>query len=271
MEPLDPPEAPEPPRPDPVERISLLVAAGVLVLLLFWSIDGLRTLELAPAEQFAWGAVAVGAGLAWFALLAALLSPHPLERLGLVPATLHTIVWGALGIATLSHGLDAALAGLAPQGSPGVEAAREALAEIPRQQLPFVLAAVAGMTPLGEELFFRGLLQRGIAQRGYPVAAIAGAALLFGAAHGGWIYGGAAFVLGVGMGLLVHWSGSLLPALAAHAANNAIAVVEASGRLEVPAPLAEPLLGSVLGLGGGALLLWWALVGGRARAGTSEL
>ncbi len=248
-----------------MERATLLVAAGVLILLLFWSVDGLRTLVLDPAEQFAWGAIAVGAGLAWFALLTALLAPQPLERLGLVAASPRTVVVGALGFVSLSHGLDAAFAGLAPAGSPALEATRDALRDIPSDQLPFVLAAVAGLTPLGEELFFRGFLQRGIARRGYPIAALLGVSVLFGGAHGEWIYGAAAFVLGLGLGLLVHLSGSLLPALAAHGLNNAIAVVEASGRLEIPEPLAEPVLGSLVGLGGGVLLLWWALAGVSTR------
>lgn len=230
----------------------------MLVLLLFWSVEGLRTLELEDAEQWAWGAIAVGSALAWFSLLTALVSPRPLERLGVAPAKLRTIAWGCVGIVALSHGLDALMAWVAPEGSPSVVAIREALGSLSSRQLPFVLAAAAGVTPLGEELFFRGLIQRGIARRGYPVLAIAIAALLFGIAHGEWLHGAAACALGVGLGVLVHQSGSLLPALAAHVTNNLIAILEASGRLPSADLVGAP---SVVfgGIGIGVLALWWAV------------
>lgn len=231
----------------------------MLVLLLFRSVEGLRTLDLEDAQQWAWGAIAVGSALAWFSLLTALLSPRPLERLGVVPARPGTIAWGCVGIAALSHGLDSLIAWVAPEGSTSVVATREALGSLSSGQLPFVLAAAAGVTPLGEELFFRGLVQRGIARRGHPALAIAAAALLFGIAHGEWLHGAAACALGVGLGILVHQSGSLLPALAAHATNNLIAVLEASGRL----PTADLLGGHATavfgGIGIGVLALWWAV------------
>ncbi len=259
MEPADPVGAPQKPRPDPVERAALLVASVVLALLLLWSVEGLQTRDLVGARRWAWGAIAVASGLAWFSLLAALRSPQPLERLGLVPANLHTVIWGCLGIAALSHGLDSSIEWIAPGGSPGVRAVREVLASLPRDELPFVLAAAAGLTPLGEELFFRGLVQRGIARRGSPTLAIVLAALLFGAAHGDWLYGAAAAVLGAALGVLVHWSGSLLPALLAHGANNLIAVLQASGRLPIPALLETPWIGTLVGVGVGLTALWWAL------------
>lgn len=263
MDPLDPARNAEPTPPDPFERISLLVASAVLVLLLFWSIDGLRNLELEGALQWAWGAIAVGSALAWFSLLAALRSPRPLERLGLVPATLRATLWGCIGIAALSHGLDSLILWIAPEGSPSLAATREALGSLPSRQLPFVLAAAAGVTPMGEELFFRGLIQRGIARRAGPALAIAVAAVLFGVAHGEWLYGAAACVLGVGLGVLVQQSGSLLPALAAHATNNFIAVLETSGRIATPNLAEAPAAAAFAGIGVGVLALWWA--GGAQR------
>ena len=257
MTPVDPEGST--PTPDPIERIALLVAGGTLALLLLWSVDGLRSRELEGAQRLAWGAIAMGSGLAWFALLVTLRSARPLERLGVIPANLRAVVWGCVGITVLSHGLDSLIEWISPGGSPGVRATREALALLPLSELPFVLAAVAGLTPLGEELFFRGVVQRSLARRGYPLAGIAVGALLFGVAHGDWLYGGAALVLGLGLGVLVHASGSLLPALLAHATNNLVAVLEASGRVTLPASLDAPITGAVLGVSLGSLALWWAL------------
>ena len=67
MTPVDPEGST--PTPDPIERIALLVAGGILALLLLWSVDGLRSRELEGAQRLAWGAIAMGSGLAWCALL----------------------------------------------------------------------------------------------------------------------------------------------------------------------------------------------------------
>ena len=76
--------------------------------------------------------------------------------------------------------------------------------------------------PVFEELIFRGLLYGTLRVRlAWPLAAL-GSALVFALAHG---YGVAGFVSVFLSGLLWAWSyertGSLLPAMAAHAANNA--------------------------------------------------
>lgn len=81
----------------------------------------------------------------------------------------------------------------------------------------FALVLVA---PLTEELLFRGLILRGLLRRGSVTAAIVLSALLFGLVHlNPW-----QSTTTTMMGLLLGWwtvrTGSLLPALAAHALNN---------------------------------------------------
>jgi len=81
----------------------------------------------------------------------------------------------------------------------------------------FALVLVA---PLTEELLFRGLILRGLLRRGSVTSAIVLSALLFGLMHlNPW-----QSITTTMMGLLLGWwtvrTGSLQPALAAHALNN---------------------------------------------------
>lgn len=142
---------------------------------------------------------------------------------------------GALGTALYGHGADhwyhsvraAALA------NPGLAALS------PRGQwLAFTLPAIA-FSPLGEECFFRGLLELSLRERWGRRAAVAGSAVAFGAIHllhhgVAWGAGGVTlrpvpgllwFVLMALTGGLLSWcrarGGALWVAVAAHAGFNA--------------------------------------------------
>ncbi len=92
-------------------------------------------------------------------------------------------------------------------------------------ELAMVLAGVSIAAPLGEELFFRGFMQRGIeVHRGGPRAIVV-TAFVFSAFHLDPVGLTARFQLGVLFGLLVWRAGSLWPAIAAHSANNLISAV----------------------------------------------
>lgn len=78
---------------------------------------------------------------------------------------------------------------------------------------------VAGLSSLGEELLFRGLLT--------PTIGIIGSALLFGFAHqmkgpSRWVWVGWATVVGAGLGAIFTLTGSLVGPLLAHAIVNAV-------------------------------------------------
>lgn len=87
----------------------------------------------------------------------------------------------------------------------------------------FVLLLVlgAGLTPIGEELFFRGVLYGGLRRYGVVVAVVA-SALLFGLAHGINVVLPVAVVLGVLNALLYERSGSIWPPVVAHGVHNAL-------------------------------------------------
>lgn len=87
-------------------------------------------------------------------------------------------------------------------------------------ELSIILLAVTIAAPLGEELFFRGFFQRGLAlNRGAPRAIVV-SAFVFSAFHLDVVGLTARFELGVLFGILAWRSGSLWPAIGAHAANN---------------------------------------------------
>lgn len=89
--------------------------------------------------------------------------------------------------------------------------------------IPFVVIAVG---PLVEELFFRGALHRGLRRLHSDSIAVPVVALLFSAAHIDVRAAAPLFVLGLFLGLLRAGSGSLLPALIAHMAFNAVGIFE---------------------------------------------
>ena len=86
-----------------------------------------------------------------------------------------------------------------------------------------VLVAVAA--PLGEEFLFRGYFQRALSNWRGAWPAMGTTSVVFAAVHVGWTPIGfllPVLVLGLGLCLLYHWTGSLYPALAMHALFNAL-------------------------------------------------
>jgi uncharacterized protein len=81
--------------------------------------------------------------------------------------------------------------------------------------LPFAFA-LAALSSLAEELFFRGALM--------PLLGVWGQALLFGLLHPmprrAWVYTAFTFIVGVCFGYATLWTGSLVPAILAHFVIN---------------------------------------------------
>jgi membrane protease YdiL (CAAX protease family) len=91
--------------------------------------------------------------------------------------------------------------------------------------LVVLLVFLAVGAPLVEELFFRGLLLRGLAGRLPVPVAVVVTGLLFALAHFEAVQFAGLAVFGVVLGVLAWRSGRLGPSIAAHAAFNAAAVV----------------------------------------------
>lgn len=81
---------------------------------------------------------------------------------------------------------------------------------------------IALLPGFAEEVFYRGLLQRGLLQRWGPAAAIGTSSLLFAAVHGELAWAAAILPLGVWFGLVAWRTGSVLLTFAAHAGLNGL-------------------------------------------------
>lgn len=116
--------------------------------------------------------------------------------------------------------------------------------------LLLLLVSVSLVPGVAEELFFRGLVQRSLTARlGAPVG-IGIASVLFGAFHVDPPQAVGAAVLGVALGFVVWRTGSVIPAMVAHTANNALALAYARQDAEPTEDLDFGTHAAVLGVSG---------------------
>lgn len=186
------------------------------------------------------------------------------EAFSLRPAPRTAYLWGSVGLIALGVGVaqfGALLLRIAP------ELASENLQELVRLSrftslggfLVYVLAVSVG-PGVSEELAFRGLILAGFRSRYAPKAAVTLSALLFALMHLDPLHGLLTFPAGLWLGWLVVRTGSLYPAVAAHAFNNFWSTLEAAYRQADPdvTPL-DVMMGlypwPVVLLAGGVLLL----------------
>lgn len=234
-----PPPAPAPP---PTERIGLLGAADLLLVVILVLV-GVRLLTPLVGDES--GApllpgTAVPGALLPVALSIFLQAAITLAALYLIVVRLRGLSWRDLGLVRppegwLMRGLLVALVtvpavGLvnlavsAFQGAPIENPQLEALAPVGLSLGNFLLVLLlAGLlVPLAEELAFRGLLQGWLRERYGPTAGIFLSALIFAAVHGIPLLLPALFLVGLLLGWLYERSGSLWPAVAMHGAFNTI-------------------------------------------------
>lgn len=212
-------------------------------------------------------------GLAWSEVFALLLPAavaaagsnlRPAPLLGFVRPRASQVVVGALvggaGFVLANGIMDAWIRLLPARVVRSFDVAK--VFEVPfREQV--VLAVLAStVAPLCEEAAFRGYLQRTLALRVRPGRAIGVAAVLFATLHLDPVRFPALVVLGALFGWLAWRAGSTWPAIAAHAANNALAsgLVLALGAPEAAAPEPPPSFPLVAISVGGLALAFLARV-----------
>lgn len=165
--------------------------------------------------------------LVWF--MGVRQSPSPLQALRLVRPTV-SLPWSALLtlaalgfslVATFLYGL--IIDGLELEALRPPEIRTEAI--FPGIGFLLTLQALALVTPISEEVLFRGFVLRGLLGRIGAGPAIVSTALVFSALHldAGTII--PIFFTGLALGWLNVKTGSLWPCIAAHAGQNAIALL----------------------------------------------
>jgi hypothetical protein len=104
--------------------------------------------------------------------------------------------------------------------------------------------AASLLAPFAEEVSFRGYVLSALRTRAAPGLAIAASALLFAAMHVDPVRFPAVFLLGLYLGWLAWRSGSVWPAVVAHAVNNGIGSLVATR--QAADPVAEGTVGASL-------------------------
>jgi len=245
-----------------MSRTTRLTGAGLVIGVLLMVAGVVLLIVPAPEirDQPLWGALlAQGIWILLAFLGAALSRPRSLgDRLGLGRGALpiSTSVVLVVGFVALSAGLHQWLVAqeLRYTGSLGeIDAVvREARARAPS----FLLALLAlGIAPgFGEEVFFRGLIQRGLVPRLGALWGVLLAAGIFGLAHFDLVHSSLAFLLGAYLGVVTQLAGCIRTAILCHVLNNALGVLAPAlvpGALAIGGTRAIPLL---LALAGASLL-----------------
>src|SRR5713101_5118277 len=146
------------------------------------------------------------------------------ERLRLLPARVPArgILAMIGGILALSQSL-ALLVGAGPGAN--LDWIARTLATATPLTLALAVLVIGGLAPVGEELFFRGFMLTRLRQVWRAGPAIVVTALAFGLIHGEWVHGLLATGIGLYLGLVTARSGSVIPAVICHVANNTASVL----------------------------------------------
>lgn len=190
----------------------------ILLFLLALPVIGASAVWLLP-DRTLLGLLALffGIGLLSVAVAVAPLGAAALPALGFRAVGWRPVLLGM--VLTVAVSVAVSQIGPEPQG------VKEAM-KIAREPTAFLLslAVFAGLAPLAEELVFRGLLYGWLAGRWGAGVAVIVSSIAFAAAHVELAHVVLVLPLGLVFGLLRWRTGSLWPSLAAHMANNGLAV-----------------------------------------------
>jgi len=233
------------------------VAGPFAASFLLYLVPGVLAQQANPAAGLAWTEIFAFLVPAAAAAAGSNLRPGSFLRLSRAPTAAQAVLGLLLGAAAFVpagslHGL---LSTLFPEAWVRAFDLTRLFGGPPWRRLTLATLA-ALLAPLCEEAAFRGYLQGALLTRLAPGRAIALSALLFAAMH----LDPVRFLPVLGLGILYEWitwrSGSLWPAVAAHAANNGIAsflTLASSG--STPEPIDVKSAAAALALGGAALAL----------------
>ncbi|AGC45946.1 CAAX amino terminal protease family protein [Myxococcus stipitatus DSM 14675] len=252
-----------PPPPEPRSPRGLALGGAALALVLFILVGG--SVQFLNAAFGIWFTeIFIFMGLAW--LLPRVGGWKPARYTGFTPVPLASTGFGfLLGVANffaLVVPIQFVAQKLAPEWlKEMVDGARLFEQQTPLE-LAIILTGVTVAAPICEELFFRGIFQKGItpAPPASPTRALVVSAVVFSAFH----LDPVGFTARVELGLLFGWlylrTGSLWPGIGAHAANNLVSslLFLAAKAVGSEAEDADTSIQAVAGLAG---LGWLGLTG----------
>lgn len=132
---------------------------------------------------------------------------------------------------------------------------------------------VSLLPAISEEWLFRGYIQSRLMQRWHPAWAILLSSLLFAGFHLDPVHVVAVIPLGLWLGIMTYYSGSLIPAMIAHAYNNALSIIATvyfgSDTLNTSFASTENLIVLASGIPGLLLTLAWINFGKKAAPSVS--
>lgn len=239
----------------------IVTGAGIVIGLLLMIAGAVQLIAPQPASPNAplWGVLTTQAVWILLALCGGVLprSGALSERLSLRRGslTISTSLVLVVGFIALSSALHQGLVSLELRET-GSLAEIDAMVRSARARAPsFLLALLAfGIAPgFGEEILFRGLLQRELVARIGASWGVLLAAALFGLAHFDPVHSPLAFVLGTYLGIVTLLAGSVRTAILCHLLNNTLGVL-APGLIPVARGPAGPyLIAPLLALAAAAL------------------
>jgi len=220
---IAPPEAPptSPGRKNPLGFFVLLMVLYVVL--------GGTAQSFHPIAGLLWTEVFVFLVPAALVAAGSNLRPGPFLLLARRPPTRQVLLGGACGFALFfaAAGIMSVTTLLFPRTWVDAFDVTRLFEGSRRHQLGMALVASA-MAPLAEEIAFRGYLLSALRTRLPPRAAIAASAVLFASMHLDPVRFPAVLFLGLFLGWLAWRSGSIWPAVAAHAVNNGLGSMVAS-------------------------------------------
>jgi membrane protease YdiL (CAAX protease family) len=141
------------------------------------------------------------------------------------------LVFGTLG---LSFALDSFAMAFESPYSAAADELGSKLSQARGLSLAAALLGFALVPGIAEELLCRGVVQRGLQAHYRPWKAILLASLFFGALHMNLVHSALASVLGLYLGAIAYYAGSVRASILCHTVNNAAAVLGGALQAEFP-------------------------------------
>lgn len=208
------------------------IAVCVLFVVVSFALGWLG-LDLYSTTALALGLVLSAVVLIGLALgMARVVFDSPRNALRLVPTTLQDILAACAGIAGLGIAVDSLLALLFKAFPCAFDDATmriifDAFANTTGAQAVALTLCISLCPGIAEELGFRGFILRCLEKNMSVPTAVVISSLLFGLLHFNVLQGVGATLLGVYLGFVTWRTGSVVPAMVAHAANNFLSSIHA--------------------------------------------